>query len=50
MKKILLIFFVLNFIQINTQNAQILRGMSARFNDAFVEWDIFVDENDKKGI
>ena len=49
MKKILLIFFVLNLIQINTQYSQVLTGISARFNDAFVEWDIFINENDEKG-
>ena len=49
MKKILLMFFVLNLFQINTQNAQILRGMSARFNDALVEWDIYTGESDDRG-
>lgn len=35
-------------------NAQILRGLSARFNDAFVDWEVFVsleddDEKEEKG-
>ena len=29
--------------------AQTLTGFSARFNDAFVEWDIYIDEYDEKG-
>ena len=46
MKKwIILISF---FVFYKTQ-AQILTGISARYNDAFVEWDIFTDNENEKG-
>jgi hypothetical protein len=45
MKRLVLnICFLLNVITVKSQT---LTGLSARFNDAFVEWDVFADSLDE---
>ena len=45
MKKLLIIIL---FFNVQIIDAQILTGASARFNDAFVEWDIQADDSDER--
>jgi hypothetical protein len=46
MKKLLFLLFSLH---ISLSQAQILTGISARYNDAFVDWDIYTDNDDEQG-
>jgi hypothetical protein len=46
MKKLLLVIALFIFNQIS---AQILSGFSARFNNAFVDWEIYTDDDSEKG-
>ena len=42
--------FVIYFLFIGYQlNAQILTGLSARFNDAFMDWEVYSEDEDEKG-
>jgi hypothetical protein len=45
MKQLVFIFCL--FLSFNNLQSQTLTGISVRFNDAFVDWDVFVDSLDE---
>ena len=47
MKKILSLLILLSYLQLEAQR---LTEISAKFNDAFVEWEFYTDDNDDAGM
>jgi hypothetical protein len=43
------LFLILFFFTIAKTNAQMLTGISVRYNDAFVEWTIYTDDEEVEG-